>query len=299
MNYTITRTNCKPLPSWASDILASPPSRGEGLNRWLMRASIALRRCNRTDDDIENTLSVLTATEPMQRGEIKRAVERSADYMTAAGTVAPRRKACPDVDPAKRAEVIEANPGGEAELWDESPRRLIDGTLDADLVIDLLFNADDLLCCAADLREARTAPRSEWRDRLGKLQFIVPSPMTATRGLNQDGKSSTRCLNNTGERRYLVIEQDMGTADEQAGVIIHLSKFAPLVMVVHSGGKSLHAWFSCKGANDRQVRGFFHMACELGADPATWTRCQMVRMPEGVRANGAPQRVTYFNQEVI
>lgn len=35
------------LPQWARDILAATPSRGEGLNRWFLKAAIALRRCGR------------------------------------------------------------------------------------------------------------------------------------------------------------------------------------------------------------------------------------------------------------
>jgi hypothetical protein len=40
-------------------------------------------------------------------------------------------------------------------------------------------------------------------------------------------------------------------------------------------------------------------AVMLGADPATWTRCQFVRMPNGLRrrpkAFGVRQPVFYFN----
>jgi hypothetical protein len=40
-------------------------------------------------------------------------------------------------------------------------------------------------------------------------------------------------------------------------------------------------------------------AVSLGADSATWTRSQFVRMPDGMREGGARQMVYFFNPEVL
>jgi hypothetical protein len=41
-------------------------------------------------------------------------------------------------------------------------------------------------------------------------------------------------------------------------------------------------------------------ACRLGADYHTFTRCQLVRLPEGLNAKtGKRQRVHFFNPHVI
>jgi hypothetical protein len=123
--------------------------------------------------------------------------------------------------------------------------------------------------------------------------------MTAEEGLKKDGGPSLRCLANTGPRRYLVIESDHGTIDTHAVVLWHLARLAPLVTVVHSGGKSLHGWFACQGSSEALQLRFMRYAVMLGADPATWTRCQFVRMPDGLRrrprAFGVRQSVFYFN----
>jgi len=37
----------------------------------------------------------------------------------------------------------------------------------------------------------------------------------------------------------------------------------------------------------------------LGADKATWTRCQLVRLPGGLRETGKRQDVVYLNPAVI
>ena len=133
------------------------------------------------------------------------------------------------------------------------------------------------------------------------MELIVPSPMTALKGLKKNPKPgddplSAHTLDNTGPRHYLVTECDGGDHATQAAVIRHLSAMAPLVMVVDSAGKSLHAGWRCKGLNEERLRRFLHMAVSLGADDATWTRSQFVRMPLGWRHEKAKrQQVVYFD----
>jgi hypothetical protein len=144
-----------------------------------------------------------------------------------------------------------------------------------------------------------TRSRFEWDGKLAAFQLIVPSPMTARVGHTQDGKESAHTLETTGSRRFLVIEQDGGTIDEQAAVLLHLAHRAPLAVAVHSGSKSIHAWFYCSSQPEEKLRRFMGYAVSLGADRATWTRSQFVRMPDGTRDNGRRQAVYFFNPEVL
>jgi hypothetical protein len=134
---------------------------------------------------------------------------------------------------------------------------------------------------------------------LAALQLIVPSPMTARLGRTQDGTQSAHTLEATGARRFLVIEQDRGTIDEQAAVLLHLAARAPLALAVHSGSKSIHGWFYCAGQTEERLERFMRYAVSLGADRATWTRSQFVRMPDGTRENRKRQTVYFFNPEVV
>jgi len=131
----------------------------------------------------------------------------------------------------------------------------------------------------------------------------VPSPMQSEFGTNQEGRESVRCNDNVGPRRFLVIEFDSGSRDEQAAIIWNLSKYGPLTLVLHSGGKSLHAWFYCQGEDEfpnSRLRRFMEYAVTLGGDSHTWVPCQFVRMPDGTRSeNGKRQSVIYFNPEVL
>jgi hypothetical protein len=156
-----------------------------------------------------------------------------------------------------------------------------------------------LLCAGKSHCDFQTRLRSECRGELAALQVIVPNAMTARIGRTQDGKESAHTLENTGPRRFLVIEQDAGTIDEQAAVLLHLAERAPLALAVHSGNKSIHGWFYCVGESEEKLRRFVQYAVSLGADRATWTRSQFVRMPDGTRDNGHRQTVLFFNPGVL
>jgi hypothetical protein len=147
--------------------------------------------------------------------------------------------------------------------------------------------------------------------------------MTKPMGVKDDGKYSPRCLDNTGPLRFLVLECDFKEKDKDgndtpdapmlralaadgitvkdlcAAIILRWAEFAPLVLVVHSGGKSLHAWFEAVGVDEAALDRFKRFAVSLGADPMTFTRCQLIRLPEGTRADGKRQRVLYFNPTII
>ena len=142
-------------------------------------------------------------------------------------------------------------------------------------------------------------PRDVWRGLLAARQFIVPSPMSKVVGITKAGKPSKHSIDNTGPRRFLVIEFDEGTFDQHAAVLAHLARYAPLVLAVHSGRKSLHGWFYVSGQPEATVEKFFSYAVSLGADPQLWTRSQFVRLPDGRRDNGKRQEIVFFNPQPL
>jgi hypothetical protein len=232
-------------------------------------------------------------------GEIERAVERSAAVAWKPGqpVAAARAPVWPSIN-AEEREAITATGLGLVDLWEASPVRFEDNGSHAEEIIDALFPGDPLLCVGQSNSQFATRPRESWRGRLANMQLIVPSPMTARTGQTQEGKESEHSLENTGERRFLVIEQDDGTTDEQSAILLHLAERAPLALAVHSARKSIHGWFiAARQAEERLLR-FMRFAVSLGADRATWTRSQFVRMPGGKRDNGKPQTVYFFNPEV-
>jgi hypothetical protein len=288
------------LPQFVRDLLASPPQRGGGLNNWFYRVARVLHPY-RDSADIIQLLRAATAGEPVKHGEIERAVERSATTAWKAGQVqlnTAQALAWPRVNAEQREAVI-ASGAGLVDLWEISPVRLEDNEPHTEEIIDALFPGDPLLCAGRSNSEFATRSRSEWRGKLAGLQLIVPSPMTARTGLTQEGKESSHALSNTGPRRFLVIEQDIGTIDEQSAILFHLAQIGPMAVAVHSGSKSIHGWFYCVGRAEDKLHDFMRYAVSLGADPATWTRSQFVRMPDGTRENGERQTVYFFKPGVI
>ena len=305
---------------WVSRILKERPSRGGGLHHWLLRASIALRRHGLTDARIIAMLADKCAGEPLKPGEIEDAVLASVSRMDDApagvrgGTRAAARPSKPlhprpanepvkpKLDVPLRNQIVAATAITVADLAEASPVHFQDETPHTDAIVRTLFPGDPLICCGAGWEHTHTRPLSSHR-LLAMMQFIVPSAMSAPTGLTQKGKVSEHTLSNTGPRQFLVIEQDQGDVDSQACIIAHLADSAPLVLVVHSGGKSLHSWFHCAGQPDFAVARFFDHACRLGADAATWTPSQLVRMPDGCRrlsgGGFARQSVLYWNPERI
>ena len=204
------------------------------------------------------------------------------------------------------------------DLWEASPVRLKSNEANTDKVIDFLFPGNPLLCCGWTRHRFDTRPRQHWH-KLHDLQFIVPNPMTAKQGLTREGKLSVHALSNTGPRRFLIVEFDFdaSNSDEEArllerlasegrdvrdlcaALLLHLAEKAPLVLTVHSGGKSLHGWFYCQGVSEEQVWRFFRYAVSVGADHANWTGSQFARMPDGLRENGRRQTVYFFNPKVV
>jgi hypothetical protein len=288
------------LPQFVRDMLASPPARGEGLNLWFYRVARRLHPF-RDSEDIMELLRAATEGEPVKHGEIERAVEQSKATAWKPGQ-APQSvrqvAAWPKVNAEQREAVI-AFGLGLVDLWEISPVRFEDNESHTERIIDALFPGDPLLCAGRSNWDFATRSRKEWQGELAALQLIVPTTMTARIGQTQEGKESAHALSITGPRRFLVIEQDGGTIDEQAAVLLHLAERAPLAMAVHSGSKSIHGWFYCVGETEERLRGFMQCAVSLGADRATWTRSQFVRMPDGRRHDGAPQAVYFFNPTVL
>ena len=295
-------TSAKALPQFVRDMLASPPRAGEGVNLYLFRLARVLHPY-RSEKEIADILRAVTARcgRIVTEKEIHRAVENSKAAAWMRGQEPPPRSTppWPNVNVEQREAVIAAMEMGLVDLWEVSPVRLEDNYSHTEGIIDMLFPGNPLLCGGKSNSEFATRSREDWRGKLAAMQLIVPSPMTARTGRTQDGKESEHTLENTGPRRFLVIEQDQGTIDEQAAILLHLAERAPMALAVHSGSKSLHGWFFCQGRSEERLQEFMRYAVTLGADRAMWTRSQFVRMPDGTREGGNRQTVYFFNPERV
>jgi hypothetical protein len=286
------------LPSFLHDLLAAPPRAGEGVHNWMYRVSCQLHAHLPATEIVALLESrVANCGRHVPRNEIVSAVQNSISCAwQPSGKSAPVQPVSkwPTVNREQREAIIRDG-GGLADLWELSPVRIEDNNRHTEEIVDRLFPGNPFLCCGQSNSTFDTRPREQWRGELAKLQFIVPSPMSAVEGVTKDGKPSRHALSNTGPRRFLVCEFDTGAPDDHAALLIYLAGYAPLVCAVHSGGKSLHGWFYIHEQPDEKVARFFRYAVSLGADRATWTRSQFVRMPDGTRDNGNRQTVYFLS----
>jgi hypothetical protein len=281
--------------------MASPPRHGQGVHNYLFRLARVLHPY-RSEQEIITLLHVLTAQceRPVPEREILDAVrnaKRTAWNPALARSSRVPQARWPAVNQEQREAIVGVG-GGLVDIWEASPVRFEDNDPHTEEIIDQLFPGNPLLCVGQSNADFATKPREDWRGQLSRMQLIVPSPMTARTGLTQEGKESEHCLANTGPRRFLVIEQDDGEADEQSAILLYLAERAPLALAVHSGGKSIHGWFVAAGQPEDRLHRFMRYAVSLGADRATWPRSQFVRMPGGTRDNGNPQPAYFLNPKV-
>lgn len=289
----------KPLPQFLQDLIAAVPQSGSGVHAWLYKVSRQLH----AHRDTEDIIALLTAAADgcgrhVPEREIRAAVEDAKATAWEPKGSGPRDISrpvpkWPGVDEQAVANILSA-PTSLNDLRESSPTSC-NSEVDAEWYADELFPGNPLLCVGADNSKFGTAPREAFRGKLSKLTLIVPSPMSALTGhTKSEGKESAHTLENTGPRKYLVTEFDSGSRDEQTTIITHLAAFAPLVMVLSSAGKSLHAWWHA--CDESRLSTFFRYAVSLGADPATWTRSQFVRLPEGWRTDKRARQSVYYFQ---
>ena len=270
---------------------------GEGVHNLIVHAAMALLPF-KEDWQISAALqeAVANCGREVPDREIDEAIESAHRYSD--GCVSSRNAAhqkWPPVNAELRKKVIRDAGVNLDGLRNESAISLTAPATEQ--IIDLLFPDNPLLCIGETKTVFSTRPREAFRGALSSRQFIVPSPMSKIRGLTKAGRPSDHCLDNTGPRKFAVVEFDTGSADEHAALLWHLrcELGAPLVLAVHSGGKSLHGWFYCEGCPEDQVAGFYRYCVSLGADRATYTRSQFVRMPDGIRDGKLRQSVHYFD----
>jgi hypothetical protein len=301
------------LPLHVQQLLRSCPEEGKGVHSWIFRTAATLHKQGIDPEEIRTLLEqhsgrvddreidqAIENSDPERQTELSprdSADRRHRYHLTRATRDYAEMLRLARIGPSlSQLEHMSGVPLGEQ------------NRPNATQIVDRLFPGDPLLCCGASKHTFETKKKSEWGNALDRLEFIVPNPMSKKRGITQAGKSSAHCKDNTGPRRYLVVESDIvipksgsfGTTAEKeffsaieagefsifdAAAALHwkLSSILSLDAVVHSGNKSVHGWFYCNGLTDDELVKFMGYAVRLGADPTTWNSMQFVRMPEGLR----------------
>lgn len=269
------------------------PSAGSGVNQWINKRVLQMIRFGFDDKEIRETVIIETAhcgRNTIQ--DIQHSLETGKGFIANNTGFA---VGFPSLDITLRQQVLAFNREHDIQFWRNKSTLITNQE-----VLFTLFQGEKI-CIGRERYDATIV--ANYHFHLPNLQFIVPSPALGYHAKNKQGQNSARCLNNIADRWYLVIEFDDDTLslDDQArlhanihGNMLNESDGAAgLVMLVYSGNKSLHGWYDVYGFDCRPV---FNYACQLGADPHTWVRCQYVRIPGGVnKKTSKVQSLVYFN----
>lgn len=229
----------------------------------------------------------------------------------------------PELAAALQARMVEAGGGSldpeGADVWEASPVR-IDARSEqfpfsGDMlpILEYLYRPDDVLFIGSryDSGADHVKPAADWLAffrralawiekqpfpqrqghlaRLGdEYPHIIPNTLTgraeATRSGDRQTMRGDACVKSF---RYIVAEFDALPMEKQGAVLRGLCslRICKIAALIHSGGKSCHAWITCDGIDNaddwaRIVKGnIFQFLAALGVDKACSNPARLSRLP--------------------
>jgi len=296
-------------PDRAYTVLELKPE-GTGHNASLLTVAAA---CFRMGVDFDDTLEHLQAAYSPDRMDYETAPLRAVKRVWAAeGDIRKLTDCDSETAPDAREEcLIRFRRTPTSAIVEASPGKLATKTRD---VVEVLFNPDDIINVQVTALEYGTLVRMKELDaflesngvRLTDYKFLNPSHFKKIEGvpnpLHPERKVSTRCNENVKARPWVVLEcdsGDVGQLERFNTFAMAMANFAPLVMAVDTGGKSIHFWFDASDVPAKVRTQFFNLACLHGADKRLGVKSQIARMPNVTAADvgRGPQRLVYFDPD--
>jgi hypothetical protein len=285
---------CK-MPAWRVALIFSPPSLHASHSE-LYRDAVGMIEAGLTAEEQFQVLTLRFSGyyRKIEDREIEDAI-RSASGETQG--IRAKRERLPLINEKLRKGALENTDFCNLESLKKASTESCPWRLSSAEVLDRFFRPGELVCMAETKQTARTYPRVHFRGKETDFPFMVPNPMLAQWGTNSVGRKSSRCNSIVGPLRHLVVEFDTGTQDEQASLIGNITRHGvPLLMVLWSGGKSLHSWFDISQVSEMDREKLRRYAAAIGADRATFVPCQLCRTPNATRKeNGNKQQVLLLN----
>lgn len=273
------------------------PARGSGLHQHVMRCACL---------GVIAEIPPLVIIADMEERFVGIKPNEAADAVAKASTTEfdrPESRA-PVIEPADIDKFIGDHSKDLMDLMECSPRVMGDPDEDAYTILSTLYQPDEHLFIG-DVFDREVKTVREWMDTdLTKYPHIIPNPMTGECGMTDMGKPSFRCEKTVADLRYAVCEMDTVPLDKQVGFWMKCVNIIPVTAIIHSGGKSLHAWVRVNCGTDtekwdRDVKGwlFDTFGVKYGFDRACSNRARLSRLAGHRRDNGNMQRVIYLGDK--
>jgi hypothetical protein len=183
-----------------------------------------------------------------------------------------------------------------ADLWESSPvRPPCDLDQHFPLFIRSLWAAEDVLWCGDLYESGKPCHAKNFRTAAEWLSVGRP-PGPHTSAWTFAPGSSSRCKAQARSRRFLVLESDSLSEADTLSVLFWLREKMQLRLraVVHSGNKSLHAWFDLP---QHQLGALEAALPRAGFDSALFTPAHTSRLAGWKRTDKAalPQRLMFLD----
>ncbi|MBL9145334.1 MAG: hypothetical protein JNM99_16775 [Verrucomicrobiaceae bacterium] len=287
-----------------------PPPPEHGIHLWLPSAARVMQRSGHTERE---AIDFLHAQEtglrrPYQAGEVERAVALifGTTQLHHGGNLIPRAHCAqrrPDIrfKPDLLARVAAELPEATAN-WFKARSPLPVENRGPERFLHAITNAGERVLCFTEFKSQgqclwrsggglclTNGPLSKWCNGLSDGAWFLPQPVTGE-WLELDRLKSEH--NPTGRTRraeecvtsfrFALIESDEAEPAQWLSALAQLP--LPIVSVVTSGGKSIHALILVNAANkaawDDFVRGdLLAQLARIGADPAALTAVRLTRLP--------------------
>lgn len=206
-----------------------------------------------------------------------------------------------------RDHLIEKGKGAEeVDFWEVSPVRLFDAPeKDTELLLRTFYKTDDYLFIGTQY-DTKVQTVRQWIDlHPMSLPFICPNPVDGQLHLTKSGIQSYRCDAAVCKFKFAVLEFDTLSRNEQFAFWSKMLNELPVVALIDSGNKSIHAWIHVPDVRTLdewkiKIEQMLFEQClkPLGIDTACKNPSRMSRLPGCIRKKTSRwQRLLYLNPE--
>lgn len=302
--------NARAAERYAEEIRRCPNS-GGGVHSWLMTTANLAAIAGIPPMEAEAEILRAMTRPPSPSSEVAAAIRKAFSEYAPGADYAPRSYSAPRPKPLPQTaqRFIQRGDGAEeSDWWEASPVRIDwePGPEDALALLGALYAPGEFVFCGERYgAEVKTA--GDWMRRIEKGSPVpphwIPNPLTGDEHPTGSGTPSRRGDSAVASFRFAVAEFDGLSKPDQLAFWWGF-RTAPIVALIDSGGKSIHAILRVDCATradwERDIEGklFPAVLCPLGCDPACRNESRLSRLPGHFRREkNAWQRLLYLSPE--
>ena len=293
--------------------LRSCPHAGAGVHSWILSCANLAAFAGLSPADAERDILAAMSRPPSPSAEVGAAVRKAFSEYKPGMTFTPRNIAPtkPKPKPLTAAAFIARGDGAtESDWFDASPVRMDwePGPRDAAALLRVLYRPGERVFCGERYGGGEgVRMAAEWiaafDDGRPVPPHFIPNPLTGQEHPLPCGKLSKRGDSAVAGFLYCVAEFDGLSKPDQLAFWWGF-RTAPIVALIDSGGKSVHAILRVDCATradwEQEIEGklFPRVLCPLGCDPACRNESRLSRLPGHFRREkNAWQRLLYLNPD--